>query len=549
MGRLVCAALAVLFAAALAQADIGEAMFKGVYDFAINAFTLNIKGTIRLIALNMAAKPDLKNWPLMSAVHDSFFWLSGFFMVALMYQGIRYVLSADSPGGRANAKLAVEKIIVGMIIVSMNGVIFQEGLNFSAALTDAFVGPVDATEPALAKLLFLGSLELACLIAPLGLICVVLLFLMFLCRFMVLILIWAFFPAILALYFSQIGYLARLGQKGVNLFVSAIAAGPIMGLLFRVSYGMLIAAAASFESSSQARINGLEPFLALFMSLIGFLLAGLSPIITFGLFDRAAAVIGMATTAVGAVVGGAAGGAAGAAAGGLVTSAASSLKGAAGDVAGRTQPTVKNDLKQAEEFANERLRMAAVKTAATGDYDDTPAGRARFAKDLLQNLKEDGTVKVDGENNINVGDGGRQVAKRHPEILEDYGEWSSAYGRGYGDKKSRKTAEERGLVSDGRVVMKNAAQGQLSQKGKNYDIVVNGGEDGLYNVMVEGPGASALTTVQKIPGMNTKETVIQMIMELSDQSGKAPTTVLKYMNGGQDYHKVPDGKGTWQENI
>ncbi|MFH1055173.1 MAG: hypothetical protein V1744_03640 [Candidatus Altiarchaeota archaeon] len=518
--------ISVILLLASPASAIGENMFQGVYDFMTSLITLNLKDTLRMIAQNMAAKPDLAKWPIMSGMHDSFTWLSGFFMLAMTFHGVKYIMSADSPGGRANSKAAVEKLIVGMVIVSFNGLIFSLGLDFSSALTDAFVGGVNANENALAKVVMLSTISLACIITPVGLLAALLLLFMFLARYLILILLWAFFPLIFAFYFSQLGFLARIGARGVNLFISAILAGPVMGFIFKVSYELLLAAAEGVTSGQQLAVNGFEPFVALFAALAGFLLAGFSPLVTLGLVDRMGAIAQVAGTVLGAAGGGALGAAVGGAAGKVVTSASGEAKDAAGDVVGQgVGGNMKGDILDAGKAAEDGLKRSAVKVAATQDYDaSTTEGKLKFMKAVLQEydwLNEEGVIREDNRSRINVGDGGKYIAKG-TNLLSGHFEYEVPHGRGFGDSLSREAAEKQGLISDGKILMKNAVRGSYG----GYTVTVNDGGSNLYNVAVQGEEKTTVMTVEKTVGLGSGEEVIRRIIEESQENDETPDKVL-----------------------
>ena len=551
--RIALASLSLLAFAPQAQA-IGESLFQGAYDLIVSLMFLRIKDAIGIIVGSLTATPDLTQWPIMSGINQGFTLLGGFFMLALTFQGIKYIMSADSPAARANSKTAIQKIVLGMILVSSNGIIFNLGLDLSKALTNAFVEGMSADENALAKVIMLQTMSLACIIAPLGLLSILLLLFMFLARYMLIILLFAFFPLILALYFSQLTFLKRMGERGVSLYISVLVCGPVMAFIFKLSYDLLIAS-TNAASNGQAQVNAIEPLVALLMSLIGFALAGLSPLATLGLINNIAAVSSVLGGTVAAVAGGATagtlGGVAGSAAAKLTTSSAATNSQAAGNIAGAGMGSgLKDSLKDAGRKSEESMRNAAVKVAATQEYNgSTPEGRMEFMKATLleqyRGLQQDGTVTEDEAGRINVGDGGKYSAKGEA-ALRDYFESEAPHGRGFGDQKSRRIAEERGLLSNGKIVLKNAAQGGIDVGGGKYDIAVNDPGDGLYNVAVAGTSASgasinAVLTVPKTTDLSDKQQVIGRIMQLSQATGEAPNKVAEEMGEGKDIMKLGTG--------
>jgi len=530
--RKTAAALALILSAGMASA-IGENLFQGVYDFLISLMLLRVKDTIAIVAANLAAKPDLIRWPLLTSLHDSFTWLGGFFTLAMTYHGVKYIMAADSPGGRAKSKADLQRLVAGMVIVTFNGLIYGVGLDLSSGMTDAFIGSIGVSDNALSKVLMLSTVSFACLIAPLGFLVAVLLLVMSLGRYLLLVLLWAFFPLILAFYFSQLGILQKIGARGINLYVAALLSGPVMGFIFKVSYELLIAATDGLMSTQQLRINGFEPLVALLMSLVGFILAGLSPLAMFGLIEK----MGSVAAVVGSVAGAAAGGGVGAAVGGA---AGAALKGLTMPAEGKGQvgyadQGVKNKLEDAGRNASENMRNNAVKVAATKDHDATTReGKLRFMKDVhsddelirqYKTLLNNGTVKEDDKGRIQVGDGGRYIAK-NTNLMEGRLEFEVPHGRGFGDEKSRALAEEQGLVSDGKVVLKNATYTTVTAGGQKYTVAASEGKCGTYDVAVNGD-KMMVANIPKTGGFDTRQEVIQRIVQEAEESGESPGNVVR----------------------
>jgi len=537
--KVVWASILLAFAAAPSASALAESIAQGVYDFLISIMLLRLKDTVTLIAENMAAKPDLSSWPIMIQVHDGFTWISGFFVMALTYQGLRYVMAADSPAGRAAAKLAVERLVAGMVLVSLNSQIYGLGLDFSFALTGAFVGSVAVEDNMSSRMLMLATASLSCIVAPVGLLILLYLLLMFLGRYLALVILYALFPLILAFYFSQLGPLTRLGGKGLNVYLAAVFSGPVMGLLFKVSYELLNSATAALESGDAFKVNGFEPLLAIMMSLAGFLMAGLSPLALFGLMDRFAAVASVAATAVGGIAGGAA---AGAVAGGLVTSTASPLRDAAQGLPSQ-QPAVRQDLLEAAARADQALRRNAAKVAAAESHDGgSLSGRLGYMRSvfadsellgLYGSLKEYGVIREDGGRRIQVGDGGLELARSEPGLLTGYGEWPGGYGRGFGDAKSRALAQSQGVLSDGRVVLRHAVERRVKSVDGQYDVAVNDGDNGLYNVLVVGSDKASFHTLPSSARQGGPEALLDEITDVVARRRCSPGKAVESLSGLQ----------------
>jgi hypothetical protein len=503
------AAAAVCALAGRASA-IGETMFEGVVDYAKSSLDSHFRHAAGLVAQYVTANPDLKAWPTMTAVHDSFAWIGGFFMLALSYQGLRYVMSADSPGGRAASKAAVQRMIVGMVFVSLNGYVFTLGLEVSGALTDALVADAVYNSSANVELLFLASsFGIACAVLPLGVLAIFALLLAVVFRYMLVLILWGLFPLILAAYFSQVGFLARLGGRGVSLYLSAVLANPIMALLFKISIDLLNAAA----DPSTASWNVTDKFLAYMMALAGLAAAALSPLLTFGLLGSLGAVTSAAAAAAGAVFGGAA---AAGVAGGLVTSSSGSVRDSADAIVGQGAG-MRVDLREAAAKAEEALRKgAATKVAASEDHVGSSSdGRLRYMASVLSHydsLLADGVIREDDRGRIRVGDAGKELAKKDASLTEGYEEMAAPFGRGFGDSKGRAVAEERGLLSDDRIVLRNAVHAQRTVGGKGYHVAVNEA-GGLYNVVVQSEGKASAYAIGKSAELDSRERVIERIFE------------------------------------
>jgi hypothetical protein len=513
-----------------ALAGTASALFENAYQGVVDSVSAtvdeNFRQAIVLIAAYITSNPSLGDWPTLTAIHDGFSWVAGFFTVALTFQGVKYVMAADSPGGRANAKATVQRLIAGMAVVAVNGHIFALGLDLSKALTDAVISDAAYSTGSASLALITASVGVACLVSPVAVLGVLALLMALASRYMLLLILWALFPMILAFYFSQFGFLTRLGGRGLNLFIAAVLSNPVMALIFKVSLDMFNAAA----DPATASLNVADKFLAFLLALAGFALAGLSPIMMLGLLDRVGAIVGAAATGVGSIAGGAA---AGAAAGGLVTTASNGVRDAASSIGGQNPGTARNTLREAGEKAEEEMRKAAVKVASSADFKATDEGRMRFMGAVLDeygSLRGNGVVKEDVEGRIQVGDAGKELG-RQSGLLGGYEEWTAPYGRGFGDRTSREMAQSRGLMSDGKIVMKNAVAGSYGSGGERFEIAVNDGGD-AYNVAVNGPKSMTVLTVAKSGGLDTREDVIRRISELSAQANTTPDRTLKRMHEG-----------------
>jgi hypothetical protein len=517
-----------LFFAGSASA-MGESLAQGVIDLAAIRMNETFKGSMELILQYIVSNPDMDNWPTFTAVHNSFAWLGGFFMLALTYQGIRYIMAADSPASMANTKANVQRLIVGMVMVSFSGLIFNLGLDVSSGMAGAFVteGLNDATGMELTVIA--TTFGLACVMVPAGFIFALLLLLAVVLRYMILLILWALFPLILALYFSQMSFLTEVGGRGVNLYLAAIISNPVMALIFKVSLDMMHAAC----DPTTVSWNVADKFLTFAMSVVGLAVAGLTPLMMLGILNKAGAVVQVAGTAVAAAAGGGVASAfgtyAGSVAGGITL---------AGDNAARlgfNDAGIRNSLEYARGRADEGLKSAAAKVAATQDYDvGTDQGKIDFmsAVDLERYgmLKEQGIVRQDQSDIAQLGDAGKALAAKGIIDIGGYSEWTAPYGRGFGDAVSRRIANQQGLLSDGRLVMKNAAHASYTQAGKEYRLAANAAEGGGFNVAVEGPKNMTVLTVADSGRGRGSQGIIQSIILDSECSKVSPQKVLARMH-------------------
>ena len=515
---------------------IGETLFQGGIDLLKTGMDSTFKRAVGLVLMYVMGRPSLSDWPTFQAIHDSFAWISGFFMLALMLLGIRYEVSADSPSGRASSKLAVQKMIAGMALVSLNGPIFQTGLDLSDALTNALIASSAYNVAGEVELAMLSAtLGLACLLMPLATLFAVGLLVVVMSRYVLLLLLWAFFPLILAFAISQLSFLSRIGSRGVNLYIAAIISNPVVAVIFKISLDMLHAAA----DPSTVSWNVADKLLAFMMSIAGFAMACLSPFILLGMTEMRGAI---ATVAAGAA-GAAAGGITGAAAGGVVTSYAAQGGSGTGKAMG---DSARSDLMEAARSAEESLKRNAVSIAATQGHDGSSVkGQLDFMNAVIlrqyEYLKADGVINEDGKGRINVGDGGKYMAK-NSNLMGGYFEFEVPHGRGFGDERSRKIAEQQGLVSDGRIVMKNALQGVQGA----HRITVNEAGAGSYNVAVDGGNKTTILTVAKCPGFTSRGEVIKAIQQESSCYNETPHRALSRISRGYDTINAPGHDRDWR---
>jgi hypothetical protein len=528
--------LFLLLSGVSAQSWVGGDIISDLIGGFLNLMSQTVSTIAGTYITNLIMNPDLREFADITRMHSSFTWLGGFFMIALTFQGVKYVMSADSPGARANAKLKIQKTVFGMIIVSINGTLYLTALELSNALSKAFIGDALGKLSALDLMGLAASLSLMCFIVPLGFIFMMLFFLTLLIKSILVIVLYILFPLITALYYSQIGMLERIGAKGLNLTFAALMATPVMAILLHISLHLM-----GGES---------KDVLSVVMGFGGILTAALSPMLLLGLLDKFASIAGMAGTGLAGITGGLIGGPIGAAAasglGGaasnVVHSSGKSVQDSAKDFSQSSQQTVKNDLKKAGEHGNNAAHTAAGKNYDTTQTDDvkrfletsriSEAERDRLA---IERLADTGHIRLDENNIIQPGDAGKRLIQNRGQTLNGYYEMPYPHGKGFGDDKSIRLANQNGLLSDGKVVMKDAAQATIPSEGRNYTVTSNQNPDGSYNLIIQGADNQGRPTsaLRQMPSdfADDANQAIQKIQDEARQTNQTPDKALKLMEG------------------
>ncbi|MBU0762182.1 MAG: hypothetical protein KKD39_04095, partial [Candidatus Altiarchaeota archaeon] len=517
-------ALFVFFLLPALACAVFDGVVSGTFDFLRSIVTLNLVDALKILSTSFSVGMTPGDWPTLTAVHNSFTWIGGFFVVAFTLQGIKYIVSADSPHGRAQAKQDIQKLVVGMVVVGLAGHIYQLGLDLGDAMTASFVSfqqPNWNTVEGLLNRLVMSTVVI-CIITGVGSFFAIFFLVVVSLRYLLLLVLWALFPVILALYVSGMGFLSRIGAKGVNLYIACVFSGPVMALFFNFSLNTLSNLAQhGFEPS-----NAFDSLIALLLAYGGFIAAILSPTLLFGLTDKFGTIANTAASLGGAVAGGVVTGGVGAVAGSMMGSkaAASSGNPNALDNYDISVPTSKN-IREAGEMADEKMEgerlgveLAARKNLKVDDFKD------KMFEEGLAN----GQWSVDSGGIVQVESGGRH---KYPGEVRENLELALAHGRGFGDKICQNQAAEDGVLSDNKIILKNAIKDSLPS-GDGIQNMYVGDSGGLnYEVVVEDSEKSGYFSIPK-KGFSSQEDVVERIRETAEMQGLSSyQAALKYRRG------------------
>jgi hypothetical protein len=354
----------------------GDGLFNSLQEFATLTAAQMVSKSVEVIMQLLSLVPNIHDqvdgksvWPVTQAIHNSFWWIGTMFIVILTYQGVRYVAAADSPGGRAAAKERLKRLFVGMIIVSLSGFIYDFGIQIAQTLNNFFI---NASGFELNKLSSISAIALSgifatlsCFLLPLTALIIVAMVLMLAARAVILMICYAFMPLILALMFSGLPMLQKLGKRGFNLFLAAILSFPIMSYLFFQSISILVTTinTSGLENTGEAMMYGS-------IAVAGLAVATISPLITLGLVEMGGSILQAGGTVVGAL-----GGPKGMVVGGAMKGLGSVLTGVSKD----TKPIQVGMPSQTREGI-----MRAVQSTTTGvkDYKDAEAKAKEEEKKL-----------------------------------------------------------------------------------------------------------------------------------------------------------------------
>lgn len=466
-----------------------ETAVSGVIDYTYQMMDLSMEKLLDLIVLGINQQPDFDSWPTLKKIRDGFSWISGFFILALTIQGLKYTLSAGNPTTRYMVKNEIQKLFVGMIIISINPTIYGFCLDFSQQLTNAFIEKNNMPSEKMEYLLFLGTTELMCILMPLTLLITLILASIVFARYVLTLVIGAFFPIILCMYFSQISLLKNLGSRGLNLFLICMISPPAMALLYRESMRIL---QISVESTDVT--NPIDPILGIMMALAGFILTALTPILMFGLEKPLTAI----------------------ATGGLALAGGGMALSSVIQNSMPQQNTMQKPLN--DSWKRDLVNEVAGKKIKTSDKN---------SMSFLENICSQGLVVEDENSILQVGDAGKYLMGGKANI-KGYFEGAAPYGRGYGDIKSLDEAGESETLSSGKVIMRNTLEKSMLHDGVDYDVKVSSGETG-YNVYCEGGGkASFFNLKSELSSQNLLDEVAQKV----EKENINPHTILRNMDKG-----------------
>ena len=463
-----------------------DSVFEGGFHWISQRAGDSFKQAIRVAVLALSVSPRVgaDQWPVLFSLRQSLGWVSVFFVIMMMMQGIRYIAAADSPSQMQAAKSEMKKLVGGMILVSFSDVIYVLSLDIADAMTMALAGSLDTSSNALEIGIFANFSGILCLILPLGGLLAIGICLVTLVRYLALAFLWAVFPLVLAFNISGFAPLTRIGSKCIGLFISCLMAGPIMGGLMSLSLGLLSQATGSaFENE-----NVLETVFTVFMALAGLLAALVSPIFVFA--GPAAKMAGAIAPAAGSFGGAAVGGLAGAHA------LAHADSGGGRNV----------------QSPFEGVKEAAARAAATKDYSADERGMGLF----FERLKREGVLEVDNRGIFQVGSAARHRADG-TNILEGLVERGMPHGRGFGDEKSIRMAHQANAISDERIVLKNAVSKDLYA---GYGVDAARDDEG-FSVNIRGPGSSGFFRIPNQAAGDEYE-LIEIIGDMGSSAGMNP---------------------------
>jgi hypothetical protein len=305
------------------------------FDFLSGSISSKIQEIIGWVLTYLNQTPDVSNaslWPAIAAAHDGFSWLGGFFVVALTFQGVKYVMAADSPGGRANAKSGVQKLVVGMAFISVNGLLFGLGLDVSRGLGDAFMWKTAQSVSNFDVLLLAAMGTLTCFLLPVASLVIGGFLLMVLARYIMILVLYAFFPLILAFYFTNFSFLHRLGARGLNLYIAAVLSYPVMAFMFGMGLDMVNIAVGTSNPAAYGAgaFNPLDKIVTLTMGIVVLGLGAISPVMVLGLAEKAGSMLQLGGVAAGVIVGAVATPATGAAVAGITMAGGQAVSGLGG---------------------------------------------------------------------------------------------------------------------------------------------------------------------------------------------------------------------------
>ncbi len=370
--------------------DYGDGFINTVERAILSIIGLDTGKIIITLSTYLTSNPNIDNWPIMKMNFDLMYLIAGgYFVLALVFSGVKYLAAAGDPTSRAFIKKNIKGVFMAMVIVIASDQIWRIGVSLSDSLTAAmmtfgFEALEETAKSASASILSIATVGL-CVLSPFTLLILLVLLVVEVCRQFILVLTYALFPIGLGMYFAGVG--RSLGKRVLSLYLIAILSNPLMCLFF--SYGVVnLDAVLNPPSGSGIDVvvgdkplkvpNAGDTILGIFIAIGSFVLSATTPLLLMGLMEKGgmllSAVAPLATIGVSAI----ATPAAGILAGGALSAVGGSMEGVGKQVSGK-----------GFKFTQGLMNTAKATTASVGE---TAAAYGK-AKHFEEKEKKFGTPK------------------------------------------------------------------------------------------------------------------------------------------------------------